>query len=97
MSTAWSRLVRYQAVADGPVQFGEPIIAADSDDIASLALNGRLQVKVCEGEDPFTLQVTNRTETVFRLLGPLAPKHVPIIRCIGLNYKSHSKDNDSPP
>lgn len=45
---------------------------------------------VYEGSDPFSLQPTARTEAVHRLLGPLAPEHVPIIRCIGLNYKSHS-------
>ncbi|KAJ5535558.1 hypothetical protein N7513_008744 [Penicillium frequentans] len=89
MSTSWSRLVRYQAVTDGPINFGEPIVTTDNDDIATLSTVGHLQVKVCEGEDPFSLRVTERTETVLRLLGPLAPSHVPIILGIGLNYKSH--------
>ncbi|KAE8372127.1 hypothetical protein BDV26DRAFT_298145 [Aspergillus bertholletiae] len=89
MSTSWTRLVRYKAAENGPVRFGEPIITDDNEDITSLAIDNRLQVRVCEGNDPFSLQVTSSTETVFQLLGPLEPKHVPIIRCIGLNYKSH--------
>lgn len=90
MFPSWSRLVRYQSAESGPVQFGEPIVSDGNADISGLARTGQLQVTVYEGSNPFSLQPTARTEAVHRLLGPLAPEHVPIIRCIGLNYKSHS-------
>lgn len=92
MHTSWIRLVRYQASADAPVRYGEPLLSeTQADDIAYLAETGQLQVKVCDGSDPFTnLRVTDQVEGVHRLLGPLAPESVPIIRCIGLNYRSHS-------
>lgn len=91
MSPPWTRLVRYQASEQGPVQFGEPILPDDNtDSITELAKVRQLHVTVYKGSDPFTVQRTTQTEAVHTLLGPLAPEHVPIIRCIGLNYKCHS-------
>ncbi|KAL1857770.1 hypothetical protein Plec18170_002994 [Paecilomyces lecythidis] len=89
MSMPWSRLIRYRDSPEGPVRFGEPILNDGNEDIASMALENKLLVKVCEGTDPFSLRVTDQIATVHQLLGPLAAQHVPIIRCIGLNYKSH--------
>ena len=86
----WTRLVRYSSSADGPVKYGEPV-ASPNADLGQLANEGKLQVKQLSGSDPFSLQTTDVTEGVFCLYGPLAPKDVPIIRCIGLNYKTHSK------
>jgi len=89
---AWDRLVRYisQGV-DKNVRYGDPIIAAsEADTIAQMAEEGRLEVKVLQGDDPLSATPTGETDKVARLLGPLEPTHVPIIRCIGLNYKTHS-------
>lgn len=77
----WTRLVRYSSSAAGAIKYGEPIVAQE----------GKLQVKQLLGTDPFQLETTDLTETVFRLYGPLEPKDVPILRCIGLNDKTHSK------
>jgi hypothetical protein len=49
-----------------------------------------LQVKVLQGDHPLSAIPTGQIEMVARLLGPLEPSNVPIIRCIGLNYKTHS-------
>jgi len=88
----WSRLVRYVPLeAGGTVQYGEPILPNEADDIAELARKGELKVKVCKGSDPLSATPTEQIQTVKTLLGPLEPKDVPIIRCIGLNYKTHSK------
>ena len=86
----WTRLVRYSSSADGPVKYGEPV-SSPNVDLEQLASKGELKVKQLSGSDPFSLQTTSVHETVFRLYGPLEVKHIPIIRCIGLNYKTHSK------
>lgn len=86
----WTRLVRYSSSAASAIKYGEPIVAQNAD-IGQLAQEGKLQVKQLLGTDPFQLETTDVTETVFRLYGPLEPKDVPIVRCIGLNYKTHSK------
>ena len=90
INVPWTRLVRYTSSEGGPVKYGEPILAQNAD-IGQLAREGKLQVKQLSGNNPFQLETTSVTETVFRLYGPLEPKDVPIIRCIGLNYKTHSK------
>ena len=87
---AWDRLVRYVA-ADGARRYGEPILRADgNEDIVTLADQGILHVKVLVGNDPLIARPTNEIELVKELLGPLEAKDIPLIRCIGLNYKSHS-------
>merc|ERR1711964_808510 len=88
---SWTRLVRYVPVeAEGTVQYGEPILSDGKDDISKLAESGQLRVRVCEGNNPFEANPTEQVQTVKTLLGPLETKDVPIIRCIGLNYKTHS-------
>ncbi|KAL4936972.1 hypothetical protein BDV06DRAFT_216245 [Aspergillus oleicola] len=44
---------------------------------------------VAQNADIGQLAQEGKLRTVFRLYGPLEPKDVPIIRCIGLNYKTH--------
>lgn len=92
-STRWDRIVRFVSEdAIDQFQYGEPILQNPGvDDIAELAALGKLRVRVFDGSDPFNAKPSNRTETVRTLLGPLASQDVPIIRCIGLNYKTHSK------
>lgn len=88
---AWTRLVRYIAEgSDEQVKYGEPILLNSTDDIAKLMRTSQVKVRVCDGTDPFSAIPTNRIEIVRKLLGPLEPKDVPIVRCIGLNYKTHS-------
>ncbi len=85
---AWDRLVRYIA-SDGASKYGVPIASAD-DNIAELSRKGELKVKVCTGSTALSAKPTDQTETVKTLLGPLTPQEVPYIRCVGLNYKTHS-------
>lgn len=87
----WDRLVRYIG-ADGPeVRYGEPAIKdSQVGEIAELAKQGKLHVNVLEGDDVWSAKRTGRTEIAARLLGPLTKREVPIIRCIGLNYTTHS-------
>lgn len=88
----WDRLVRYVSSIDGRVKYGQPILTDASTDIAEEARNGKLQVTVFQGSDALSAEPTDETDKVERLLGPLRPRDVPIIRCAGLNYKTHIKE-----
>ncbi|KAK4891878.1 hypothetical protein LTR27_009577 [Elasticomyces elasticus] len=87
--TQWDRLIRYVSAKDGKTKYGEPIVSGDKPDIDELALEGGLKVKVLEGATPFQAAPTGEEDEVKELLGPLTPKDVPIVRCTGLNYKTH--------
>lgn len=89
----WSRLVRYVS-EDGQVKYGEPQLKSEEDDVNQLAHEGKLVVTVLEGSTPLTAKPTTKTETVAKLLGPLTPSDVSYIRCIGLNYKTHSEQHE---
>lgn len=89
--TEWDRLVRYVSAKDGKIRYGEPIVSGSKPDIDDLAQKGGLKVKVLEGPSPIQATSTGEEDEVKELLGPLTPKDVPIIRCTGLNYKTHSK------
>lgn len=89
--TSWDRLVRYVSAKDGKIRYGEPIVSDSKPDIDQLAQDGKLEVKVLDGASPVDAKPTGEQDQVKQLLGPLTPKDVPIIRCVGLNYKTHSK------
>lgn len=74
---------------DDQIQYGEPIVSS-SEDLDEKIQTGKLEVHVCEGTDPLSAKPTEKLQAVKKLLGPLRPEDVPIIRCIGLNYKTHS-------
>lgn len=82
---------------DGKVRYGEPIVSDSKPDIDQLAQDGKLEVTVLEGANPLEAKPTGEKDTVKQLLGPLTPKDVPIIRCVGLNYKTHSTLNTHNP
>jgi hypothetical protein len=94
--TKWSRIIRYVSAIDDKVKLGEPIISENllegsrEIDLGQLAENGTLEVMAFEGSDIFSISCVTGKDKVKRILGPLDSKDVPIIRCIGLNYKSHS-------
>ena len=86
----WTRLIRFRD-AKGVVKYGEPILLEGQEHrLDQLADAGKLEVKVCEGITALDAIPGSNVEVVSKLLGPLTPAEVPIIRCIGLNYKTHS-------
>ncbi|KAF2766495.1 hypothetical protein EJ03DRAFT_329991 [Teratosphaeria nubilosa] len=87
--TAWHRLIRYVSAKDGKIKYGEPILSDSKADIDALAQNGDLKVKVLDGPTPIQAKATGEEDEVKQLLGPLTPKDVPVVRCVGLNYKTH--------
>lgn len=93
--TKWDRLVRYVSSTDGKIRYGEPIVEGSKPDIDQLAQDGKLKVKVLDGPNPWSVESTGEEDSVKSLLGPLTPDQVPIIRCVGLNYKTHSMQLDN--
>lgn len=91
MSPVWNRLIRFVA-ADSKVYFGEPIIADTEITVDKLFEKGTLEAKVIIG-DIFSSDavVSDQVKKVTQILSPLGRDQVPIIKCIGLNYKAHSK------
>jgi hypothetical protein len=85
----WKRLIRFEA-ADGVVCFGDPCVSSAEELTANLEA-GSLLAKQLEGHSPFHLVATDKEVPVKRLLGVLTADDVPIVKCIGLNYKAHSK------
>ena len=54
----------------------------------------KLEAKFIDGDDIYVVGstiVTDEIVTVEMLLGPLTPKDLPILRCVGLNYAKHSR------
>ena len=100
MLLPWKRLVRFVA-ADGRILRGEPILPTADFDLGFVTEQDGLQVKVLTGDDPYDVtgktKLTDETVTVKKLLGPLTPKDVPILRCVGLNYAKHSETTTSDP
>lgn len=93
---AWDRLVRYVSASDGTVKYGQPILDSPDVDVAALAEEGKLEVLVAEGENPLAARPGSQKDQVKSLLGPFRVEDVPIIRCIGLNYKTHIKETGRP-
>ncbi|KAI8680777.1 hypothetical protein LRP88_04447 [Fusarium phalaenopsidis] len=94
---AWDRLIRYLPQGgSNQVRWGEPILEDEQSDMAKLSEQGQLQVKVLEGLNFLDAKPTGQTETVGKLLGPVTAQDIPIIRCIGLNYKTHILETGRP-
>ncbi|KAH8751611.1 hypothetical protein F5883DRAFT_651767 [Diaporthe sp. PMI_573] len=92
MNVAWERLIRFIST-DGLVLWGEPILPNADFDLGTTTVDTRLRAKVVGGNDIYdttgATKVTEEVVTVEKLLGPLESGDVPILRCVGLNYKAH--------
>ena len=93
MNVAWERLIRFIST-DDVVLLGEPILLHPDFDLGNLTADTRLQAKVIHGDDIYdttgSTRVTDEVVTVKKLLGPLQLRDVPMVRCVGLNYATHS-------
>jgi len=94
MKVAWDRAIRFVAT-DGRTLLGQPVLPHKDFDLGHTSESDKLQAKVIVGDDLFDTTgktvVKDETVTVKKILGPLTPSDVPIIRCVGLNYAKHSK------
>lgn len=87
----WNRLIRFVDTND-KTYYGEPIVPFDNVTVDQLLADGDLEAKVIIG-DPLSESavITDQVVKVDKLLAPLAQTDIPIIKCVGLNYKAHSK------
>ncbi|KAL3476545.1 hypothetical protein BJX99DRAFT_258290 [Aspergillus californicus] len=93
---SWTRYIRFRD-EDGIARQGEPQIDS-ADELLTFLEQGILFANELVGQDPFTAKQSGKTFRVQELLGPLAPKDIPILRCVGLNYATHIKElGRSPP
>ncbi|CAI7649742.1 hypothetical protein N7509_008799 [Penicillium cosmopolitanum] len=97
IASTFSRLVRFVPKSNpAKVLIGEPV---DPKLDVGLAIYRGEEVSVRPFSGSSILnpgQVTGTTETIARLLSPLAQTEVGSIRCIGLNYSSHAKEMSLP-
>ncbi|OQU98884.1 hypothetical protein CLAIMM_04596 [Cladophialophora immunda] len=87
--TCWDRLVRYVSAKTGQTRYGEPLADLTAD-IDQLAAERTLKVRPLEGSNWLAARPSDEEEDLVKeLLGPFTPRDVPIIRCTGLNYRTH--------
>ncbi|KAJ4113987.1 hypothetical protein NW760_000879 [Fusarium oxysporum] len=92
---SWSRLIRFLDDED-QVCLGDAV-ANPAQDFASLLEAGSLTAEKLAGNDIFDAKPTGKIVHVKSLLGPLTPRDVPILRCVGLNYAKHIKETGRAP
>ncbi|KAH8548833.1 degradation of aromatic compounds [Umbelopsis sp. PMI_123] len=99
MAPVWNRLIRF-VDPDNNIRFGEPIVdeATPQLTVDKLFGNGTLQANLIEG-DIFSSEaiVTDQVVKVSKLLAPLSREQIPIIKCVGLNYKAHIAEGGRTP
>ncbi|KAJ6008870.1 hypothetical protein N7499_001083 [Penicillium canescens] len=97
IASTFSRLVRFVPKSNpSKILIGEPV---DPKLDVGLALYQGQEVSVRPFSGSSVLspgKVTEATETIERILSPLAQAEVGTIRCIGLNYVSHAKEMSLP-
>ncbi|KAJ5892213.1 uncharacterized protein N7473_008441 [Penicillium subrubescens] len=97
IASTFSRLVRFVPKSNpAKVLIGEPV---DPQLDVGLAVYQGKEVAVRPFSGSSVLnpgQVTGSTETIERILSPLAQSEVGSIRCVGLNYVSHAKEMSLP-
>ncbi|KAJ4339705.1 hypothetical protein N0V95_007719 [Ascochyta clinopodiicola] len=95
MRVAWTRLIRFIAT-DGRILRGEPILPSPDFDLGYTTEETKLKARVIVGDDIYDTtgktKVSEEIVQVKKLLGPLAPHDVDILRCVGLNYAKHIKE-----
>ena len=89
MAPDWTHLIRFIAQEDGQIHLGQidPQITPDVG-LASYEKR-KIEAKLITGT-VFDGRVTSKTMTVSQLLSPLSADQVPLIRCLGLNYRDHA-------
>jgi len=89
MAPSWTHLVRFIAKEDGQIHLGQ-IDASEYPDVGLATYEGKdVSAQVVNG-DIYNGEVTDRVMHVQQLLPPIDMKDVPIIRCMGLNYRDHA-------
>ncbi|CUM56985.1 unnamed protein product [Debaryomyces tyrocola] len=96
--SGWNRLIRFEA-NDGKIYRGDAIVSDSDYDIGKQFAEGKtIKARVVIGSNIFTdAKVTDEVLEVKKLLGPLTAEDVPVVKCIGMNYKEHLMGIIEPP
>ncbi|KAK9447019.1 uncharacterized protein V1518DRAFT_422704 [Limtongia smithiae] len=87
----WTHLIRFIADEDSQTHLGQ-VDATKYPDVGLSIFNGeKVEAKLVTGSI-FDGVVTDKTMHVQTLLSPVAMEDVPIIRCLGLNYRDHARE-----
>jgi len=95
MASPWTHLVRFIAEEDGQIHLGQINVSKYPDVGLSHFRGEEIEVKVIHGSI-YDGVVKGETLHISRLLSPLSTDQVPIIRCLGLNYKDHAREANMP-
>ena len=95
MSSKWTHLIRFIAQEDGQIHLGQVDPKTHPDLGVLIVEKKKVEAKVIIGTI-FDGIVTDQTMTVSQLLPPLSMDEVPIIRCLGLNYRDHAIEANLP-
>lgn len=88
-SHTWTRLIRFVG-ENGKETFGEPVVK-DASEVNELLQKNDLWAYEYQGSSAVNTSSKGEKVRVKSLLDLFRPEDVPIVRCIGLNYKEHSK------
>lgn len=92
---SWTHLIRFIAEEDGQIHLGQ-VDASQHPDVGLAVEKGeKVTARLITGS-AFDGVVTDRVLNVSRLLSPLSMDEIPVIRCLGLNYKDHAKEANMP-
>ncbi|QYT05585.1 Fumarylacetoacetate hydrolase domain-containing protein 2A [Trichoderma simmonsii] len=93
MERNWTHLIRFIAEEDNQVHLGQidPSIDIGLDIEAGKLVKANLVIG-----SAFDGKVSNKVLTVKQLLCPIAQHEVPIVRCLGLNYRDHAAEANIP-
>ncbi|KAI8938089.1 hypothetical protein NX059_005759 [Plenodomus lindquistii] len=95
MPRHWTHLVRFIAAEDGQIHLGQ-VDVTKFPDVGMSHFNGeKIEVNLINGSI-YDGVVTDRKLHIQTLLSPLSVDQVPIIRCLGLNYKDHAREANMP-
>lgn len=95
MASSWTHLIRFIAKEDGQIHVGQVDISKYPDVGISVYNGDNVTAKLVEG-GIYDGVVTEKGLSVATLLSPLGIDQVPIIRCLGLNYKDHANEANMP-
>ncbi|KAJ0413485.1 hypothetical protein BJY00DRAFT_306286 [Aspergillus carlsbadensis] len=95
MAPTWTHLVRFAAEEDGLPHLGQ-VDAEEFPDVGLAMFQGqKISAAVIDGT-PFDGIVTDRILHVAELLPLFTADEVPIIKCMGLNYRDHAREANMP-
>ncbi|PGH14876.1 hypothetical protein AJ79_02738 [Helicocarpus griseus UAMH5409] len=95
MAPSWTHLIRFIAEEDGQIHYGN-IDAKKYPDVGLSILNReKVGAQLIQGS-AFDGSTTNKILHVATLLSPIGTEEVPIVRCMGLNYRDHAREANMP-